>query len=107
MRGDVVIVDFRPTNPAAKVRPAVVIQNDRVIGRLSAATIVEIDMRVTKAGMDGGRGQSWGQTPRYDRWPMISRIRSLIGRLRELLNLPARVQTDSKQLARDSRADAG
>ena len=29
MRGDVVIVDFRPTNPAAKVRPALVIQNDR------------------------------------------------------------------------------
>ena len=66
-------------------------------------------MRVTKAGMDGGRGR--GQRvrvgdPRYDRRPMISRIRSLIGRLRELLNLPARVQAESKRLARDSHADA-
>jgi hypothetical protein len=37
---------------------------------------------------------------------MMSRLRRLIGRLRELLNLPARVQAESRKVARDSHADA-
>ena len=28
-RGDVVIVDFSPNDPRAKVRPALIVQNDR------------------------------------------------------------------------------
>jgi len=36
----------------------------------------------------------------------MSRLRRLIGRLRELLNLPARVQAESRKVARDSHADA-
>ena len=37
---------------------------------------------------------------------MLSRIRGLVGRLRELLNLPTRVRAESQRLARDSHADA-
>jgi len=37
---------------------------------------------------------------------MVSRIRRLVGRLRELLNLPTRVRAESQRLARDSHADA-
>jgi SAM-dependent methyltransferase len=37
---------------------------------------------------------------------MIARLRRLLGRLRELLNLPARVRAESQRIARDSHADA-
>jgi mRNA-degrading endonuclease toxin of MazEF toxin-antitoxin module len=38
-RGDVVIVDFRPVHPAAGVRPALVIQNDRDNARMSKTIV--------------------------------------------------------------------
>jgi SAM-dependent methyltransferase len=37
---------------------------------------------------------------------MISRLRRLFRRMRELLNLPARVRTESQRIVRDSHADA-
>ena len=52
MRGDVVIVDFRPLNPAAKVRPAVVIQSDRHNARLANTIIVQITSNVSRAHED-------------------------------------------------------
>lgn len=42
MKGDVVIVDFRPLNPAAKVRPAIVVQSDRHNGRPANTIIAQI-----------------------------------------------------------------
>ncbi len=41
-RGDVVIVDIRTVNPLAKVRPAVIIQNDRDNGRMSNTILAQI-----------------------------------------------------------------
>ena len=49
MRGDVVIVDFRPTNTAAKVRPAVVVQNDRDNARMKNTIIAQITSNVGRA----------------------------------------------------------
>jgi SAM-dependent methyltransferase len=37
---------------------------------------------------------------------MVARLQRLIGRLRELLSLPARVQAESRRITRDSHADA-
>ncbi len=39
-RGDVVIVDFRPHDPDAKVRPALVVQNDRDNARMTNTIVV-------------------------------------------------------------------
>lgn len=52
MRGDVVIVDFRPLNLAAKVRPAIVVQNDRHNARLANTIIVQITSNLTRAHED-------------------------------------------------------
>ncbi|MBW3542581.1 MAG: type II toxin-antitoxin system PemK/MazF family toxin [Planctomycetes bacterium] len=41
-RGDIVIVDFRPHDPKAKVRPALVIQNDRDNARLTNTIVAAI-----------------------------------------------------------------
>ena len=37
---------------------------------------------------------------------MISRVRRLFGRLRELLNVPDRLRAESQRLGRDAHADA-
>ena len=49
MRGDIVIVDFRPTNPSAKVRPAVVVQNDRDNSRMKNTIIAQITSNIARA----------------------------------------------------------
>lgn len=41
-RSDVVIVDFRSLNPAAVVRPAIVVQNDRDNARMSNTIVVQV-----------------------------------------------------------------
>lgn len=43
MRGDIVIVDFRPLNPAAKVRPSIMVQSDRHNGRMAAVSLLQIE----------------------------------------------------------------
>ena len=52
MRGDVVIIDFRPTNPSAKVRPAVVIQNDRDNARMSNTIVAQITSNTGRSQQD-------------------------------------------------------
>jgi mRNA interferase MazF len=51
-RGDIVIVDLRPTNPTAKVRPALVIQNDRDNGRMANTILAQITSNLRRAGED-------------------------------------------------------
>src|SRR5687767_5798716 len=51
-RGDVVIVDLRRTNPAAKVRPALVIQNDRDNRRMANTIVAQITSNLRRAGED-------------------------------------------------------
>lgn len=41
-RGDIVIIDLRPLNPAAKVRPALVVQNDADNARMSNTIVAQI-----------------------------------------------------------------
>lgn len=41
-RGDVVIVDFTPTNPAARVRSVLVIQDDRDNARMQMPIVAQI-----------------------------------------------------------------
>jgi mRNA interferase MazF len=41
-RGDVVIVDLRPHDPNAKVRPALIVQNDRDNARMTNTIVAEI-----------------------------------------------------------------
>ena len=52
MRGDVVIVDFRPLNPAAKVRPAIVVQSDRHNGRMANTIIAQITSNLARSHED-------------------------------------------------------
>lgn len=52
MRGSVVIVDFRPTNPAAMVRPALVIQNDSLNSRMANTIVAQITTNVARAYED-------------------------------------------------------
>jgi len=47
-RSDLVIVDFRSLNPAAGVRPAVVIQNDRDNARTSNTIVVQVTTNVRR-----------------------------------------------------------
>ena len=51
-RGDVVIVDFRPSNPHAGVRPALVIQNDRDNARMGNTIVVQITTNVSRSHLD-------------------------------------------------------
>jgi mRNA interferase MazF len=51
-RGEVVVVDFSPTDPNAKVRPALVIQNDRDNARLQKTIVVQITGNLAGAGED-------------------------------------------------------
>ncbi|HUQ70221.1 MAG TPA: type II toxin-antitoxin system PemK/MazF family toxin [Planctomycetaceae bacterium] len=48
-RGDVVIVDFAATNPQAKIRPALVVQNDRDNARMGNTIVVQITKNVTRS----------------------------------------------------------
>lgn len=47
-RGDLVIVDFRPTNPAAGVRPALVVQNDRDNVRMRKTIVVQVTTNLSR-----------------------------------------------------------
>lgn len=49
-RGDVVVVDFTPTNAAASVRPALVVQNDRDNARMRNTVVAQITSNVRRAG---------------------------------------------------------
>lgn len=51
-RGDVVIVDFSPTDPRAKVRPALVVQNDRDNARMQRTIVVQITSNVSRSHED-------------------------------------------------------
>ncbi|WLD13061.1 type II toxin-antitoxin system PemK/MazF family toxin [Planctellipticum variicoloris] len=51
-RGDLVVVDFRPVNPRAGVRPALVVQNDRDNRRLTNTVVAQISSNVRRAGED-------------------------------------------------------
>ncbi|MDX1965769.1 MAG: type II toxin-antitoxin system PemK/MazF family toxin [Planctomycetaceae bacterium] len=48
-RGDLVIVDFRPVNPNAGVRPALVVQNDRDNARMGNTVVVQVTSNVRRA----------------------------------------------------------
>ncbi len=52
MRGDVGIVDLRPLNPVAKVRPAIVVQNDRHNGRMANTIIPQITSNLARSHED-------------------------------------------------------
>lgn len=52
MRGDIVIVDFRPLNPAAKVRPAVIVQSDRYNTKLENTIIAQITSNLSRSHVD-------------------------------------------------------
>jgi mRNA-degrading endonuclease toxin of MazEF toxin-antitoxin module len=49
-RGDLVIVDFGVVNPAASIRPALVIQNDRDNARMSKTIVAQITTNIRRAG---------------------------------------------------------
>ena len=49
-RGDIVIVDFSVYNPQEKVRPAVVVQNDRDNARMKNTIVALITGNVSRAG---------------------------------------------------------
>jgi mRNA interferase MazF len=51
-RGDVVIVDLRPHDPNAKVRPALVVQNDRDNNRLTNTIVALFTGNVSRARQD-------------------------------------------------------
>lgn len=51
-RGDRVIVDFRPVNPRAGVRPALVVQNDRDNRRLTNTVVAQVSSNVRRASAD-------------------------------------------------------
>jgi mRNA interferase MazF len=51
-RENVVIVNFTPTNPAAQIRPALVVQNDRDNGRMGNTIVVQITTNIRRAQQD-------------------------------------------------------
>jgi mRNA interferase MazF len=51
-RGDVVIVDFYPTDPRSKVRPALVVQNDRDNARMKRTIVIQITSNVSRSHED-------------------------------------------------------
>jgi mRNA interferase MazF len=51
-RGEVVIVDFYPTDSNAKVRPALVVQNDRDNARMRKTIVVQITSNTSRARED-------------------------------------------------------
>jgi mRNA interferase MazF len=51
-RGDIVIVDFRRTDSAAKVRPALVVQNDRDNARMRRTIVAQITSNISRTQED-------------------------------------------------------
>ena len=51
-RGDVVIVDFTPTNRSAQIRPALVLQNDRDNARMGNTIVAQLTTTLRRAGED-------------------------------------------------------
>ena len=51
-RGNVVIVDFAPTNRNAGVRPALVVQNDRDNATMGNTVVVQITSNISRAHQD-------------------------------------------------------
>jgi mRNA interferase MazF len=51
-RGDVVIVDFYPTDPNARVRPALVVQNNRDNARMQRTIVAQITSNISRARED-------------------------------------------------------
>ena len=51
-RGDLVIVDFRPANPNAGVRPALVVQNDRDNLRMSNTIVAQVTTNIRRRSQD-------------------------------------------------------
>ena len=51
-RGQVVVVDFAPTNPASGVRPAVVVQNDRDNARMANTIVAQVTSNISRAHED-------------------------------------------------------
>ena len=49
-RGDIVIVDLRPHDPGAKVRPALIVQCDRDNARMSKTIVAMITGNTRRAG---------------------------------------------------------
>ena len=48
-RGDVVVVDFAPTQPNAGVRPALIVQNDRDNARMQNTIVAQITSNISRA----------------------------------------------------------
>ncbi len=51
-RGDLVIVDYTPTVPAAQIRPALIVQNDRDNLRTNRTIVVQITSNLRRAHED-------------------------------------------------------
>jgi mRNA interferase MazF len=51
-RGDVVVVNFTPIQPAAGTRPALVVQNDRDNGRMQNTIIAQVTSNISRAHED-------------------------------------------------------
>ena len=51
-RGDIVTVDFSRYDPADKVRPALVVQNDRDNTRMTKTIVALISSNIGRAGED-------------------------------------------------------
>ncbi len=51
-RGDVVIVDFYPRDPKARVRPALVVQDDRDNARMAKTIVAQITSNISRAHED-------------------------------------------------------
>ena len=48
-RGDIVIVDFRPVNPSAGVRPALVVQNDPDNARMRNTIVTQVTTNIRRS----------------------------------------------------------
>ncbi len=48
-RGQVVIVDFMPTNPNAKIRPALVVQNDQDNSRMANTIVAQLSSNISRS----------------------------------------------------------
>ncbi|MDZ4685738.1 MAG: type II toxin-antitoxin system PemK/MazF family toxin [Planctomycetaceae bacterium] len=51
-RGELVIVDFRPVNPRAGVRPALVVQNDRDNARMGNTIVAQVTTNISRSHLD-------------------------------------------------------
>jgi mRNA-degrading endonuclease toxin of MazEF toxin-antitoxin module len=51
-RGSVVVVDFRPADPGAGIRPALVVQNNRDNARMQNTIVAQITSNISRAHED-------------------------------------------------------